>query len=456
MMDAMKADNKIRILVVFVAVSLFMIMVNGISTGLDLQGGSVIIIETERPLDAAEMDQVLTIMDERLRGGLGVRDVKVRALDNQHVRIEIAGVSPEDAKKLIGKPGKLEVRIGNISAFTGDELDRVDPFTYEPRSGGWAVPFTISEAAADKFRDAAVETDFASVYMYMDEGTRITAFTMEEPEGVKELLKELEITGDVETTVTNFSITTVVNLDNNLDELDGLEDEIIAHLEKFNVTTYNITRSGLVNDAPLSPSLQAELGAGQSVRSLILETGSGDEGRKEARRIEVILRSGALPIRVSIVSTQGVSATLGDDFAKNAILAGIVAFLGVSLFIYARYRNLAIVLPIIVTGFSEIVIILGFASLIRWNIDLPAIAGIIAAVGTGVDNQIVIMDEVMSGDRKSIRYRFCHWDGNAQGICRDNDYRCHIRCVYNQTSIRENCRISTRKEVKIKLFILVN
>jgi preprotein translocase subunit SecD len=405
MIDAMKQDNKIRILLVFVAVSLFVIMLNGISTGLDLQGGSVIIIETERQLDAAEMDQVLTIMDERLRGGLGVRDVKVRALDDQHVRIEIAGVSPEDAKKLIGKPGKLEVRIGNISAFTGDELDRVDPFTYEPRSGGWAVPFTISEAAAVKFRDAAVDTKFASVYMYMDEGTRITAFTREEPEGVKELLKELEITGDVEITATNFSVTTVVNLDNNLDELDGLEDEIISHLDKYNITTYNITRSGLVNDAPLSPSLQAELGAGQSVRSLILETGSGDEGREEARRIEVILRSGALPIRVSIVSTQGVSATLGDDFAKNAILAGIVAFLGVSAFIYARYRNLAIVLPIIVTGFSEIVIILGFASLIRWNIDLPAIAGIIAAVGTGVDNQIVIMDEVMSGDRKSIRYR---------------------------------------------------
>ena len=141
------------------------------------------------------------------------------------------------------------------------------------------------------------------------------------------------------------------------------------------------------------------------MRSLILETGQGDDGREEARRIEVILRSGALPIRVSIVSTQGVSATLGEDFAENAIIAGVVAFLAVSVFIYIRYRNPLIVLPIVLTGFSEIIIILGFASLIRWNIDLPAIAGIIAAVGTGVDNQIVIMDEVMSGDKKSIRYR---------------------------------------------------
>jgi preprotein translocase subunit SecD len=405
MMEQIKQDNKVRILAVFVALSLLMIMVNGISTGLDLQGGSVIIIETERPLDAVEMDQVLTIMDERLRGGLGVRDVKVRALGDQHVRIEIAGVAPEDAKKLIGKPGKLEVRIGNVSAFTGDELDRVDPFTYEPRSGGWAVPFTISDEAANKFRDAAVETGFASVYMYMDEGTRITAFTRSEPEGIKDLLKELELTGDINVTVTNLTTTTVITLDNNREEVGEREHEIIDFLNEFNITSYNVTRSGLVNDAPLSPSLQAELGAGESVRSLILETGAGDEGRAKARRIEVILRSGALPIKVSIVGSHGVSATLGEDFAKNAILAGIAAFLGVSLFIYARYRNPLIVLPIIVTGFSEIVIILGFASLIRWNIDLPAIAGIIAAVGTGVDNQIVIIDEVLSGDKKSIRYR---------------------------------------------------
>ena len=405
MMEIMLKDNKIRILLVFVAVSILFIWAKGISTGLDLQGGSTIIIETERVLDAGEMDQVLTIMDERLRGGLGVRDVKVRALGDQYVRIDIAGVAPEDAKKLIGKPGKLEVRIGNVSVFTGDELDRVDPFTHEARSGSWAVPFTLSDEAAVKFRDAAIATNFANVYMYMDEGTKITAFTKEEPEGIDDILKELKLSGDVNITKGNFTILTTITLDNNLEEISDRKDIIIDLLNESNITSYNVTRTGLVNDAPLSPSLQQELAAGQTVRSLILETGAGEEGRKEARRIEAILRSGALPIKVSVVGSHGISATLGEDFAENAVLAGILAFVGVSAFIYFRYKNPVVVLPILVTCFSEIVIILGFASLIRWNIDLPAIAGIIAAVGTGVDNQIVIMDEVMSGDKKSIRYR---------------------------------------------------
>jgi len=45
---------------------------------------------------------------------------------------------------------------------------------------------------------------------------------------------------------------------------------------------------------------------------------------------------------------------------------------------------------------------LGVAALIGWNLDMAAIAGIIVAVGTGVDDQIVITDEVMKGEKKEI------------------------------------------------------
>ena len=47
----------------------------------------------------------------------------------------------------------------------------------------------------------------------------------------------------------------------------------------------------------------------------------------------------------------------------------------------------------LLTSISEIVIILGIASLIKWNLDLPSIAGILATIGTGIDQQIIIMDE---------------------------------------------------------------
>ena len=47
---------------------------------------------------------------------------------------------------------------------------------------------------------------------------------------------------------------------------------------------------------------------------------------------------------------------------------------------------------------SEIIIILGFAALVGWNLDLAAIAGILVAAGTGVDDQIVIADETLKGE----------------------------------------------------------
>jgi preprotein translocase subunit SecD len=44
---------------------------------------------------------------------------------------------------------------------------------------------------------------------------------------------------------------------------------------------------------------------------------------------------------------------------------------------------------------SEVFIVLGLAALFKYNLDLAAIAGIIASVGTGVDDQIVITDEII-------------------------------------------------------------
>jgi preprotein translocase subunit SecD len=406
MIEKMLQDTKVRILIACVAISIVLITWRGIATGLDLQGGSTIIIQAERPLDAREMDQVITIMDERLRGAFGVRDVKVRAMGDQNVRIEIAGVRPEDAEKLIGKPGKLQVRIGNISVFTGDQLERVDPFGFQPSRGSWGVPFTISDEAAQKFRDAAIATNFARVYMYMDEGTEIRAFTLKEIPRLEEFLEKEGLKGDIRVIKGNATVVTTIEMDVVLEELGDRKEKIIDYINTTaNLTDITFARTGLVNDAPIGESLKAELAAGQVVKSLILETGAGDKGREEAKRIEVILRSGALPIKVDIVGSFSISPTLGENFTKNAIMAGILAFLGISVFIYLRYREPIIVLPILATGASEVIMILGFASLIRWNIDLPAIAGIIAALGTGMDNQIVIIDEVIGEKERSIRYR---------------------------------------------------
>jgi preprotein translocase subunit SecD len=54
---------------------------------------------------------------------------------------------------------------------------------------------------------------------------------------------------------------------------------------------------------------------------------------------------------------------------------------------------------------SELLLTLGIAALIKWNLDFPSIAGIIAAIGTGVDDQIVMIDESTASKQYSIKER---------------------------------------------------
>ncbi len=90
-----------------------------------------------------------------------------------------------------------------------------------------------------------------------------------------------------------------------------------------------------------------------------------------------------------------VSADLGSQFKTGALIAGFLALLVIAIIIFIRYRTPVLVLPIMITSIAELILILGVASVTRWNIDLAAIAGIIAAIGTGVDDQIIITDEVL-------------------------------------------------------------
>ena len=116
---------------------------------------------------------------------------------------------------------------------------------------------------------------------------------------------------------------------------------------------------------------------------------------QDAKSLQVVLQSGALPVSVSIVGVNAVSAELGSQFKNGALIAGILALLVIAVIVFIRYRTPVLVIPIIITSLAELVLILGVASVIHWTIDLPAIAGILAAIGTGVDDQIIITDEVL-------------------------------------------------------------
>lgn len=158
-----------------------------------------------------------------------------------------------------------------------------------------------------------------------------------------------------------------------------------------------------------SPELSAELANGNPSTDVMISGAepTKEEAQTEAKSIQTLLQSGALPVKVKIVGVSSVSAELGDQFINGALIAGILALVVIAAIIIIRYRNPILVVPIMLTSIAELILILGAAAVIHWNIDLAAIAGIIAAIGTGVDDQIIITDEVLKGfsEKKGKRRR---------------------------------------------------
>ena len=118
-----------------------------------------------------------------------------------------------------------------------------------------------------------------------------------------------------------------------------------------------------------------------------------NNAKENMKKLQTVLITGGLPFKLTIVKTDSISPVLGNSFVKTILIAGFFAILAVSIVIFARYRKIKVSLSLLIVSFSELIIILGVASLIKWNLDLPSIAGIIATIGTGVDSQIVILDE---------------------------------------------------------------
>ncbi|HEQ78406.1 MAG TPA: hypothetical protein ENI78_02140, partial [Euryarchaeota archaeon] len=140
-------DKKVIILILFVALSLSLIGVKHLAMGWEISGGSELKVQTEYPMPyilpdgtKVTMQMLVQIITKRING-IGVKDVTITPWGNRYLLMDFAGTNPENARKIIEKQGKLVVKIGNVTAFTGNELTRISPYTKGLRSGSWEVPF---------------------------------------------------------------------------------------------------------------------------------------------------------------------------------------------------------------------------------------------------------------------------------------------------------------------------
>jgi preprotein translocase subunit SecD len=117
----------------------------------------------------------------------------------------------------------------------------------------------------------------------------------------------------------------------------------------------------------------------------------------EAQALAVNLRAGSIPTELNF--TAGTTYTLlpsvAERFKMFSLIAGLVAYLAVSGVVFLRYGSPRVAVPMLATAAAEVFLLLGFASAIGLALDLSHIAGFIAVIGTGVDDLIIIADEIL-------------------------------------------------------------
>ncbi|ACL16371.1 preprotein translocase subunit SecD [Methanosphaerula palustris] len=285
-------------------------------------------------------EDVKRILENKINS-LGTKDAKVNTLSGlngvtQYIRVELAGVDMNTAQEIVGKQGKFEIRINT--------------------------------------------TDNQSEHVLYGDSITSVSMPSQSPVGSGNWGVGFTLSDAGAAAFRNGSI-----------QYGAVDDP-------SNHNLVMILDNQSVYSAPLSSDLAAKLRASPSVKELFASTGSGTDGQNSAQNLEIHLRAGALPVDVSVAGSGSVSASLGEHFKLMSILAGLFALITVGLVIFFRYREPLIVLPMIGTNMAEIVILLGIARFTQ-QLDLATIAGLIAVLGTGIDQLIIITDEVLHEGR---------------------------------------------------------
>ncbi len=150
-----------------------------------------------------------------------------------------------------------------------------------------------------------------------------------------------------------------------------------------------------------APSVQSAIVDGNAMITL---NGSDDETRDQAITLANQINSGALPFSLSAESYSTISPSLGANSLDAMLLAGIIAFALVSIYMALNYRLHGIVAIISLLGqvAATIAAVSGYFPVINsFTLTLPGIAGIILAIGMGVDANVIagerIREEIRAG-----------------------------------------------------------
>lgn len=126
---------------------------------------------------------------------------------------------------------------------------------------------------------------------------------------------------------------------------------------------------------------------------------TGQRTLEEAKDLAILLRSGALPVKVSVMEVRTVGPSLGQDSKDKSVVAFTIGLSLVVIFMLAVYRMAGFVADVALLVY--VLILLGILNMLHATLTLPSVAGVILSIGMAVDANVLIFErfkeEIASG-----------------------------------------------------------
>lgn len=283
-------------------------LANSIKQGLDLQGGTHIVLEAEDTPDAPvtedSLNRAVSIVERRINE-MGLTEPLVQKEGARRIIVELPGEkNPGKAIETIGKTAVMEFKDeSGATRLTGKDLKTAKEQIENGNQNVVAIEFT--DEGADKFADLTAANVGHKIAILLD-GEVLTAPVVNEP-----------ITG------------------------------------------------------------------GKAVIT-------GSRTLEEAKNLAILLRSGALPVKLKVMEVRTIGPSLGQDSKIKSEKAFAIGIVLIMIFLVVVYRMSGIVANVALLVY--VLILLSILKYLDATLTLPGIAGIILSMGFAVDANILIFE----------------------------------------------------------------
>ena len=421
--------NVIIIYIIFLFISFFSILNfqenqiidKKVNLGLDLQGGSYLLLEIDNDPVIEQKLQNLTVTIRNFFKEKNVRITNFK-LSNQTLSFN----SDENSKQTILDEFASEESELNpyYQRFKSHQLDIVEENNFFKVSFSKQGIINLKTSSQDQALEIVrrrideIGTNEPNILKRGNDRILVELPGLDDPMRIKSLLgktanltfrfvtndtegsfgaEKLEFEDGTEEAIVSKRI--ILSGENLLDAQPRMDTENNETVVTFSLDRVGAKRFGKATSTGIGKRLAIVLD-GKVISAPVIRdtiaTGSGQISGgftfQSATDLALLLRSGALPAPLNIIEERTVGPDLGQDSINAGMIALLIGFILVILYIFVKYKIFGIITNIALI--LNLFILVGILTIFEATLTLPGIAGIILTVGMAVDANVLIFERI--------------------------------------------------------------